>query len=265
MNINFRIRINWSLYVFLCCSSLFMFQSSALNGQDTSRGVFFAGAATSNITPKIGTSINGNFSDVKVQNIHDETHARGLVLDDGNTCLAFVVMDLCMVSREILDKAKARAHKETGIPIENMLMSAIHTHSGGAAVPVFQSDPDPGYVDFLSERAADALIRAYRNRRPARIGWGVGHEPNQVFNRRWSMKPGTPMPNPFGGQDQVMMNPGVENPNLGEPAGPTDPEVPVISITFTGRERRAIRSRLMNTCEWWPTRWQPMFIKPYWT
>lgn len=230
MNTDFRIRINWSLYVFLCFSSLFLFQSSALNGQDTSRSVFFAGAATSNITPKIGTSINGNFRDVKVQNIHDETHARSLVLDDGNTCLAFVVMDLCMVSREILDKAKARAHKETGIPIENMLMSAIHTHSGGAAVPVFQSDPDPGYVDFLSERAADALIRAYRNRRPARIGWGVGHEPNQVFNRRWSMKPGTPMPNPFGGQDQVKMNPGVENPNMGEPAGPTDPEVPVISI-----------------------------------
>ncbi|MEO9005469.1 MAG: hypothetical protein ABI288_12065 [Ginsengibacter sp.] len=230
MNIKFRVRINWSLYIFLCCSSLLMFQSSALNGQDTSRGVFFAGAATSNITPKIGTSINGNFSDVKVHNIHDETHARSIVLDDGNTCLAFVVMDLCMVSREILDKAKAIAHKETGIPIENMLMSAIHTHSGGAAVPVFQSDPDPAYVSFLSERAADALIRAYRNRRPARIGWGVVHEPNQVFNRRWIMKPGTPMPNPFGGQDQVKMNPGVGSPNMVEPAGPTDPEVPVISI-----------------------------------
>ncbi len=230
MSINFRIQINWNHYIFLCCSSLLLFQSSTLNGQVTSKGVFLAGAATSNITPKIGTSINGNFRDVKVQNIHDETHARSIVLDDGNTCLAFVVMDLCMVTREILDKAKARAHEETGIPVENMLMSAIHTHSGGTAVSVFQSDPDPAYVDLLSERAADALISAYRNRRPARIGWGVGHEPSQVFNRRWRMKPGTQMPNPFGGQDQIKMNPGVENPDLVEPAGPVDTEVPVISV-----------------------------------
>src|SRR5690606_25382703 len=148
MNIKFWIRIKRSLY--LCCSSLFLFQSSALNGQNASPGVFFAGAATSNITPKIGTSINGNFRDGKIQNIHDETHARSIVLDDGNTCLSFMVMDLCMVSWEILDKAKAWAHKESGIPVENMLMSAVHTHSGGTAVPVFQSEPDPAYVEFLS-------------------------------------------------------------------------------------------------------------------
>jgi hypothetical protein len=236
MHLSFRLKFIFQ--VSLCYISVMLCIVPALYSQKvapvTSR-IFRAGAATSNITPKIGTSINGNFSDVKVQNIHDETHARGLVLDDGQTCLAFVVMDLCMVSREILDKAKARAHEETGIPVENMLMSAIHTHSGGTAAPVFQSDPDPAYVNFLSERAADAIIRAYRNRVPARIGWGVGQEPNQVFNRRWKMKPGTPMPNPFGGQDQVKMNPGVGDPNLLEPAGPTDPEVPVISIqSLTG-------------------------------
>ena len=197
--------------------------------------VFRAGAATSNITPKIGSSINGNFQDGKAKNIHDELHARGLVLDDGQTCLAFVVMDLCMVSKETIDKAKARVHKEIDIPVENILMSAIHTHSAGTACATGQSDPDPAYVDFVSERAADAVIRAYRNRIPARIGWGVGHEPDQVFNRRWKMKPGTPMPDPFGGQDLVKMNPGVANPNLLEPAGPTDPEVPVISIqSLTG-------------------------------
>lgn len=184
----------------------------------------------SNITPKVGTSINGNMQDVSVQGVHDDTHARGIVLDDGQTRLAIVVSDLCMVSREVLDEAKLRAHKQTKIPVENMLMSATHTHSAGTACSVFQSDPDQEYLRFLSERIADALIRANNNLEPARIGWGVGQEPTQVFNRRWKMKPGTPMPNPFGGQDQVMMNPGVGNPNLLEPAGPVDPEVPVVSI-----------------------------------
>jgi hypothetical protein len=44
------------------------------------------------------------------------------------------------------------------------------------------------------------------------------------------MKPGTPMPNPLGGEDQVVMNPGVENPNLLEPAGEPDTEVSFISV-----------------------------------
>lgn len=192
--------------------------------------VFKAGAALSNITPKIGTSINGNMQDVAVKNVHDDIFARSIVLDDGETRLAFVVSDLCMIYREQLDEAKQRAHEYTGIPVENMLMSATHTHSAGTACSVFQSDPDPEYLDFLSERIGDAVIRAYENRAPARIGWGVGQEPSQVFNRRWKMKPGIVSTNPFGGNDAVRMNPGVGNPDMLEPAGPIDPEVPVISI-----------------------------------
>src|SRR4051812_11523369 len=41
-----------------------------------------AGASTSNITPWLGLSINGNMHDVKATHVHDELHARCLVLDD---------------------------------------------------------------------------------------------------------------------------------------------------------------------------------------
>ncbi|MGV3502578.1 MAG: neutral/alkaline non-lysosomal ceramidase N-terminal domain-containing protein [Adhaeribacter sp.] len=192
--------------------------------------VFRAGASTSNITPRLGTSLNGNMQDVHAKGVHDDTHARGIVLDDGQTRLAIVVADLCMVPREVIDQAKQRAQAQTGIPAANMLMSATHTHSAGTACGLFQSEPDPAYPKFLSERIADAVIRANNNLVPARIGWGLGQEPGQVFNRRWKMKPGTPLVNPFGGQDQVLMNPGIGNPNLLEPAGPTDPGITVISV-----------------------------------
>jgi neutral ceramidase len=215
----------FSLALILCGTSLSAQQAPPVSGR-----VFRAGAATSNITPKTGTSINGNMQDTKIKGIHDETHARCIVLDDGQTRLAIVVSDLCMISREVLDEAKRRASEVTKIPVENMMMSATHTHSGGTACSVFQSDPDEDYVKFLSERIADAVIRANNKLTPARIGWGVGYEPTQVFNRRWKMKPGTPIINPFGKTDQVKMNPGIGNPNNLEPAGPTDPEVPVISI-----------------------------------
>ena len=54
------------------------------------------------------------------------------------------------------------------------------------------------------------------NLEPAQVGWGGGDAPEHVFVRRYNMKPGTPMPNPFGGQDKVVMNPG-HSPNVVEP------------------------------------------------
>jgi neutral ceramidase len=222
-----------SLYVF-CCLWILLLISRPLSAQtissvddSESSKIFLAGAAMSNITPKIGASINGNMKDAKVKNIHDDTYARCIVLDDGQNRLAIVVSDLCMIYREQLDKAKIRASEHTRIPVENMLMSASHTHSAGTACAIFQSEPDPEYLEFLTERIADAVIRANENRAPARIGWGVGKEPNQVFNRRWKMKDGSLSINPLGGYDVITRT---SNPDLMEPAGPTDPEVPAISI-----------------------------------
>ena len=214
-----------------CFALIFLMSGAALFSQSVAAQdrVFRAGAAKSNITPKIGTSMNGSMQDKTIRNIHDDTYARGLVLDDGQTRLAIVVSDLCMVSREIVDAAKEHASEVTKIPVENMMMSATHTHTGGTACALFQSDPDKEYVKFLKERIADAVIRANNNLQPARIGWGVGHEPTQVFNRRWKMKPGTPLINPFGKEDKVKMNPGFGEANL-EPSGPIDPEVPLISV-----------------------------------
>lgn len=212
---------------------LLFFVSAELLAQNK---VFKAGAATSNITPKIGSSVNGNMTDVTATGIHDDTYSRAIVLDDGENKLAIVVSDLCMISREVIDAAKKRAYEATKIPVQNMSMSATHTHTGGTVCGLFQSNPDPEYLKFLTERMADAVIRANNSLVPARIGWGVGSEPSQVFNRRWKMKPGTKSLNPFGKEDKVRMNPGYLNPDMIEPAGPVDPEVPIVVVqTLEGK------------------------------
>ncbi len=51
-------------------------------------GELRAGAATSNITPPLGIEINGGTAPVIATHVHDELHARALVLDDGSTRLA---------------------------------------------------------------------------------------------------------------------------------------------------------------------------------
>lgn len=195
---------------------------------------FRAGAATSNITPELGSSINGGFQDGTATVIHDELHARCLALDDGKTRLVFVVADSCVIGRGLFDEAKQMVSAATGLPVENMMMSATHSHSCGTLQAVGQSEPSPLYQRFVARRIADGVRRALNNLAPAKIGHGSATVPGQVFNRRWKMKPGTIPPTPLGvTTDQVKTNPGINNPNLLEPAGPTDPEVAFISVQTT--------------------------------
>jgi len=201
--------------------------------------VFRAGAATSNITPPLGSLLVGGWNPEPAANVHDELHARCLVLDDGRTRLVIVVSDNVGISRNVYDQAKRVLNEKAGIPVGNMLMSASHTHSAASARGqggIVPGEPLDDYQRFLASRIVDGVLRAIRNMQPARVGWGRGAEASQVFNRRWSMKPGTPMPNPFGGQDQVVMNPRPGDANLLEPAGPTDPAIHFISVqSLSGR------------------------------
>lgn len=196
--------------------------------------VFRAGAATSNVTPPLGSTMSGSMTEKIATHIHDELHARCLVLDDGKTKLAIAVVDNCMIPREVFDAAKQRASKATGIPVSHMLMSATHTHTGPTAAFLGVSQPDPNYLEFLTQRIADGITRAHHLLEPARIGWGRGREPSQVFNRLWLVRNGAP--NPFGGRDQAQMNPLNAGSDRIEPVGPIDPEVCVVSVqSLSGR------------------------------
>ncbi|MBI2805458.1 MAG: hypothetical protein HYX68_10820 [Planctomycetes bacterium] len=194
---------------------------------------FRAGAHAQDITPtKFPISVNGGMADRQATKVNDRLHARCLVLDDGATRLALVVCDSCMIPREVTDPAKQLASKATGIPPERILISATHTHTAPTVAGVFQSEPDLAYRDFLAAKIAEGITKANSRLAPARIGWGVGADPTQVFNRRWKTKPGSLLlKDPFGKEtDKVRMNPGYLHPDLIEPAGPVDPDISILSV-----------------------------------
>lgn len=198
-----------------------------------------AGAAMSNITPPLGEPIIGNWTEFPATHVHDELHARSLVLDDGSSRVAIVVVDNLGIPRRVLDHAKRLAQKQSGIAIDRILISSTHTHSATTARGSGREDPSEpldGYQTFVAQRIADGIHRAVNNLEPARIAWGSGSVPQQVFNRRWFMKAGPDLANPFGGVDKVRMNPPMGSPDLLKPAGPTDPEVGFLSVqSATGR------------------------------
>ena len=197
-------------------------------------GQLRAGAAVVDITPALGVANGGVIArGGAATHIHDELHARCLVLDDGATRLAIAICDMRMLGGEVVARAKSLAGEATGLAPENILIAATHTHAAPAMVGIHPEPRDRAYAEFVARRIADGITRAGHHLAPAKVGWGFGSAPQHVHNRRWFMKPVAIAANPFGGgSDEVKMNP-PRGTDLLKPAGPVDPQVSVLDVRHT--------------------------------
>jgi len=190
-----------------------------------------AGAAAVDVTPReFPLKMPGLFRPRMVELVHDPLHARALVLDDGTTAVAIVVVDNIGVAQEAGDEAKAIASKQCGIAVDKILVAATHTHTGPPSNATSGPAPAVAYRKLLVAGIAESIVRAHGALRPAGVGAAASPLPEEVFCRRWFLKPGKMPLNPFGEMDQVKMNPSRSADVLDRPAGPTDPDVTILSV-----------------------------------
>jgi hypothetical protein len=175
--------------------------------------------------------VNGGFLQNQATKLNDPIRAKALVLDDGSTRLAIVVVDSCMMPRELIDRAKDLAQRKTGIRSDRMLVSATHTHSAPAAMGALGCPADENYVRILPGLIADSIERASRNLEPARIGWSSIDDHEHTYCRRFIRRPDKMLDDPFGQRTvRANMHPGYQNPDAIGPSGPVDPEMVVLSV-----------------------------------
>jgi len=193
---------------------------------------FRAGAYAMDITPTwFPIVVNGMFQPRYADKAYDPLHARCLVLDDGAGQVAIVVVDSCVIGRDLMDEAKRLAHEATGIPTDRMFMSATHTHSAPSVAGALNTDPDEKYTEFLPGRIAEGVRRAQDNLAPAKVGWGVGSLPELAMSRRWIIRPDKIKVDPFGEPTtRATMHPGFRNPEWEDESGPMDPAVSVLAV-----------------------------------
>ncbi len=200
-----------------------------------------AGAAAVDITPKeFPLNMPGGFSANFATNANDPLHARAFVLNDGATTLAMVVVDNLGASPEVIEEAKEIAAKATGLPTEKMLICSTHTHSGPPSNTREGSAPAVAYRKLLVAGLAESIVKAHGALQPASVGAASHPLPDEVFNRRWYLRPGKMPLNPFGKMDTVKMNPGTSPTVLERPAGPTDPDITIISVQNAKRRPLAL-------------------------
>lgn len=187
------------------------------------------GAAAADITPELGVLLDGTISkNGPAKKIVHRLNARCVVFDDGKSRVALAIIDNTMIAREFLDDARGQIHAATGIPPEHILLAATHTHSTPRGVDIGQGEANEKYHKFMAKQIAVGVSSAWKNLRPAELGWDSYDEPRYVFNRRWFVDQKLTPPNPFGEKgDRIWMNP--PRGSLLNPAGPVDSEVFVVA------------------------------------
>lgn len=199
--------------------------------------VMKAGFAEADITPEIGMEQPGGYGKSYHRKLHDPCKVRAAVFDDGQRRVAVLGVDALGIHRDTVQAVRRQIAAKTGIAAEAILISASHSHSSGPlcgvrpgqydhASPLVQklayeqsTAVNPAYCALVEKQLVAAACQADAARSEVRAGVGKGIEDQVAFNRRFRMKNGL-----------TYTHPGVGNPDIVEPAGPTDPEVGVIGV-----------------------------------
>lgn len=135
--------------------------------QDTSAGLR-VGAAKIDITPPADAGVPMNAYD------HEKLYLRAIVMDNGSTKGVLIGADLGGINEEVWADASQRISTDLKIPVANIIMTSVHTHSdwpANATTAVGQ----PRYgSDFVADRSIEAVREAMSKLAPAKVGYGKG-------------------------------------------------------------------------------------------
>lgn len=119
--------------------------------------LFKVGASKVDITPD-KSELPDN-----IEGILDRLYSRAIVVENGVTSAALITVDTGIIFDAVWNNLTQRIEKELDIPVENVLLTATHTHNG-----VMWAQPDFEEKIFKSVRMAKEKLQ------PACIGYGTG-------------------------------------------------------------------------------------------
>ena len=150
-------------------------------------GQLKAGCSKIEITPKVPAYLAGYAMRNKPsEGVHDPLFLRTMVLDDGNTRLAILANDLCLISNDLKNEL-CEMIANAGFGPECILIATTHTHSG----PVTGRDNvDLEWLEGLKHKMVESVLLAEKGLQPVRLGIGKG-KCNVGMNRRERQPDGT--------------------------------------------------------------------------
>ncbi|MCF7855248.1 MAG: neutral/alkaline non-lysosomal ceramidase N-terminal domain-containing protein [Candidatus Pacebacteria bacterium] len=130
------------------------------------------GVGRGRITPPVGAMLMGYAPARAAETVHDELAVTAIALEQGQVKALLISADVCVIKDPQSTHFRTRISEATGVPFDNIILSATHTHSGPAmrATPG-GADLDEAYLNSIFEpQAVDAAAQAVDTLRSARMG-----------------------------------------------------------------------------------------------
>ena len=134
-----------------------------------------------NIDPPMGVPIRGYFKERFVEGILDSLYMNVLALQSGDNTILLINLDNCGLKQEKIAVFKEIITERTGVPSENIMISATHTHTAPDIDPFSDDELIKAYTDLIKTRFADASVYAIADLKDAKMGYGKGTAPNVAF------------------------------------------------------------------------------------
>lgn len=161
----------------------------------------YAGVSEANITPPPGVWMSGYAGrPTGCTGVHDELHARALVLQDGDRCsVAIVACDLIGFDFEVVDRVRSAIGSELGTEPSSVMLCATHTHGGPTTRTFGAMGPsDAAYMSVLERKLVGVARQAAEALQPASLAYGRSAAQIGV-NRRQATGAGTVLGCNWGG------------------------------------------------------------------
>jgi len=148
---------------------------------------FQAGIARRVITPttKVELAGLGYYLGRFWERVRDDINATALVVTGANEkSVAIVALDLMYNDAAFTTLIRQQASSQTGLAPESICVNCSHSHNAPTAGFIRGAgEQNPEYLQFAARQAADAIVEAWKNRKPVRVSVGHSEIPGLTFNR----------------------------------------------------------------------------------
>lgn len=151
-------------------------------------------STTAKITPQGVFYLDGYLNDTRQLpgiGVHDDPYAVLLLLEEGDTRVLFVGLDVCLASLSLTRGMREQLSELLDIPDELIVVSTTHTHScpNGLREASLISHDTPGYADFVSGIVVQAASTLPARLAEARAEMLSTHVRGWYSNRNSADKP----------------------------------------------------------------------------